>query len=165
MKQTSIARILRYAALFVIVAAAVVYAQSSKRPKGVVERKRTDEIRTALSTGKPVVLLVFDSTGKRSGEAYADWAEYLNQFSSRERNRVVIVRLTPHRYGQLVTTPQLTGAYNTLFLRDSTHAMLYRGMIVEPQVYSIGTSFATGKAGAQVGKWDGLDNATVQLRR
>ena len=64
-----------------------------------------------------------------------------------------------------VAAPPLTGAYTTLFLRDSTHAMLYCGMIVEPEVYSIGTSFATGQSGATVEKWDGFDKAIVQLRR
>ena len=124
-----------------------------------------NEIRTALQTGHPVVLVVQGAAQAESSEAYGDWASYLNQFAGRAGSSVNIVKLSLQRYSELVSKPKLKGAYNTLFLRDGSRGLLYRGMILEPDVYRIGQAYMTGKPGDPPVAREGLEEVAMQVRR
>ena len=116
-------------------AVGVVWSQSSAPPKAEPAPARANEIQAALKTGRPVVLVVQPSNPDETSEAYGDWASYLNQF----------VKLSRARYSDIVTTPKLKAGYNTLFLGEAGNALLYRGRILEPDVYSIGEAYMAGK--------------------
>lgn len=105
------------------------------------EAKVRKEIEQAFSSGKMVVLVV--APQKHAGEedeneAYGDWADGLNGFASALPADTKIVKLTAAEYKQDVEEPRIRRAFATVFLRDSTHALLYDGMIVEAKAYMIG---------------------------
>jgi hypothetical protein len=89
-----------------------------------------------------VVVLVIappKSAGEKDeSEAYGDWADNLNGFASSAPPDIQIIRLTPARYRQEVEEPKIRRTFATVFLRDSTHALLYDGMIVEAKAYKVG---------------------------
>jgi hypothetical protein len=122
-----------------------------------------NEIRVALKSGCPVVLVVRPSGKAEASEAYGDWAEYLNAFAAREKS-VEIVKLSGRRYSQLVTSPQLSKPYNTLFLRDAGHALLYRGMILEPDIYVKGRAYMAGEPGPEPAQRTGLEEVRLEIR-
>jgi hypothetical protein len=127
------------------------------------EKAPPNEIRMALTNGRPVVLVVQPSGKADTSEAYGDWAEYLNAFAAREKS-VKIVKLTGRRYSELVTAPQLDKPYNTLFLRDVGHALLYRGMILEPDIYVKGKAYMVGKQSLEPAQRTGLEEVKLNIR-
>lgn len=140
---------------------ALAFAQTTGQPS--LKAAPRNEILDALKTNHSVVVVVQLPVRTGSGEAYADWAEYLNDFAIREKS-VRIVKLTPRRYSELVGAPKLSGSYNTLFLRDAENALLYRGMILEPEVYAIGKDYMTSKSWAQSTRSAGLEKVTLEIR-
>jgi hypothetical protein len=77
---------------------------------------------------------------------------------------VKIVKLTGRRYSELVTAPQLDKPYNTLFLRDAGHALLYRGMILEPDIYVKGKAYMVGKQSLEPAQRTGLEEVKLNIR-
>jgi hypothetical protein len=154
----------KYCLLCLLTLAVVAFAQTAAPPKAKPAPKPANEIRTALKAGGQVVVVVQASLKAGSSEAYADWASYLKQFAARSGPSVHIVKLSPKRYSELVTSPKLKDSYNTLFLRDAANALLYRGMILEPDVYRIGATYMTGQPGTPPPSRDGLEEVKLQVR-
>ena len=104
------------------------------------EANAHQKIEQAFSSGKMVVLVVAPqkSAGDEESEAYGDWADNLNGFASSLPADTKIVKLTAAQYKQDVEEPKIRRPFATLFLRDSTHALLHDGMIVEAKAYKIG---------------------------
>lgn len=155
-------RKVRTSVLMVLAAAALAVCQSTIPAKDKAPAKK-NEILAALKTGCCVVVVVQPSRKVSSGEAYADWAEYLNDFASREKS-VKIVKITQQRYAELVTAPKLGRLYSTLFVRDAHNALLYRGMILEPDVYTTGKAYMTARSGAAPVRRDGLEEVKLEMR-
>ena len=139
----------------------VALPQSNGPRKGKAASK--NEILAALKTGRSIVVVVQPSPKPGYDEAYADWAAYLNEFAAREKS-VKIVMLSQRRYSELVTAPKLSRPYNTLFLRAAKNALLYRGMILEPDVYRIGMAYMTAKPGAEAVQREGLEEVKLEMR-
>ncbi len=146
--------------LAMLAATACGLSQSTAPPAAKVPQ---NEIRVALKSGRSVVLVVQPSGKPEASEAYGDWAEYLNAFAAQEKS-VKIVKLTGRRYSELVTSPQLSKPYNTLFLRDAGHGLLYRGMIREPEIYVRGKAYMTGKPGPDPAQRTGLEEVKLNIR-
>ena len=147
----------------VVLLSAVAIALPQTTTRGEKKTVRTNEILAAIRTGRCVVVVVRPAKAD-SDEAYADWAEYLNDFAARERS-VKIVKLSQHRYSELVIAPKLNRPYDTLFLRDKENALLYRGMILEPDVYRAGKAYMIAKSATESGSREGLEEVKVRLRR
>jgi hypothetical protein len=149
--------------LIVVAVLAATACGLSQRTTATKEKAPPNEIRAALKSGRPVVLVVQPSGPAATGEAYGDWAEYLNAFAAREKS-VKVVKLSDRRYSELVTSPQLDKPYNTLFLRDAGHALLYRGMILEPDIYNKGKAYMAGKPGPEPALRTGLAEVKLDIR-
>jgi hypothetical protein len=95
------------------------------------------ELVAALRSGKPVVLVIARSAkAKPTDEAYGDWADALNNFGANADPRLKIIKLTARAYRLAISGPRISGQFAMLFTRGLEHALLYRGMILEPQVYT-----------------------------
>jgi hypothetical protein len=120
-----------------------------------------------LRTGQPVVLVIANTAAAKStDEAYGDWADALNTFAAHKDPGVKIVKQTPRSYRLAVAGPRIAGQFATLFIRDLNHALLYRGMILEPQVYRLGEDYMlqrTDQSQAQA-KAYGLTSTAIRLR-
>jgi hypothetical protein len=120
----------------------------------------------ALRTGKPIVLVIASpAPAKPTDEAYGDWADALNDFAAHADPSVRIIKVTPRAYHLAITAPRISGQFGTLFIRDLNHALLHRGMILEPQVYSLGQDFILQQTEQPSAKTYGLTSTTVRLRR
>jgi hypothetical protein len=147
--------------------AASVGTNGAAKRKAAAPAQRGNEIQAAIRSGKPVVVVVAKAPqkGDDSDETYGDWAAYLNRFARRAGSAVSIVKVTPERYAALVAEPKLTSGYATLFLRGTSHALLYRGMILEPQVYEQGRKYSSLGPDDKWVASDGLQEVTLALRR
>jgi hypothetical protein len=154
-------RILGLTVSTLLAAAGFAFCQTPAQPKQRTEPR--NEIVAALKTGRSMVVVVQPRARDESREAYADWAEYLNDFAAQDKS-VRIIKLTPWRYSELVTAPKLSRPYNTLFLRDAGHALLYRGMILEPEIYRIGKAYMTAKPADQSVHREGLEEVKLEIR-
>jgi hypothetical protein len=120
----------------------------------------------ALRTGKPIILVIASPTPARpTDEAYGDWADVLNDFAAHADPGVRIIKVTPRAYHLAITAPRISGQFGTLFVRDLNHALLHRGMIVEPQVYRLGQDFILQQTEPSSAKTYGLSPTTIRLRR
>jgi hypothetical protein len=124
------------------------------------------EILAAIESHQGVVLVVSPKPDKalEASEAYADWASYLNKFARKEGANMKIVRLTPQNYAEALAEPKLEDSFATLFVRDSTHGLLYKGMIVEPLFYQAGKAYLSEKSDAKPALPHGLQEISVRLR-
>ena len=124
------------------------------------------QLLSALRTGKPVVLVIANGAPARpTDEAYGDWADALNNFAAHADPGVKIIRLTARAYRSAIAAPRIPGHFATLFIRDLDHALLYRGMILEPQVYRLGLDYVLQQTEPSTAKAYGLAPTTVRLRR
>ena len=120
----------------------------------------------ALRTGKPIILVIANpAPAKPTDEAYGDWADALNDFAAHVDPSVRIISVTARAYHLAIATPRISGQFGTLFVRDLNHALLHRGMIVEPQVYRLGQDFILQQTEQPSAKTYGLTSTTVRLRR
>ena len=101
------------------------------------------DIEAALRNGKSVVLVVAPAMSKTNDadESYGDWADGLNDFAAHAGADVKVFRLTPPKFSQLLLQPKVKGNFATLFIRESGHALVYEGMVVEPKIYAIGLAY------------------------
>jgi len=124
-----------------VLSAAICIGLANGRPHygGRVTR---DEIGSALRAGKRVILVVAPRYDKSldSDEAYGDWADQFNYFTAHVSKDVKVMVLTKAKYVETVDDPKIKGSYGTLFLLNSTHALLYDGAILEREIYEIGIS-------------------------
>jgi hypothetical protein len=117
--------------------------------------------------GKKVVVLVIaptKSAGQDDSEAYGDWADYLNAFSSSAPSDTKIIRLTPAKYGQTLEEPKIRRNFATVFMKDSTHSLLYEGMIVEPKVYKVALGWLHENADSKDLAAQGLQERPARLK-
>jgi hypothetical protein len=154
----------RYCRLVFVALLATAAAVLSNTPgQGSEKEASKNEIVAALKTGRRFVIVVEPRANPDSSEAYADWAGYLNDFAASEK-RLRIIKLTARRYSQMVTAPKLSRPYDTLFVRDADHALLYRGMILEPQIYSIGAAYMKAKSDSASVFPAGLEEVQLKSR-
>ena len=120
----------------------------------------------ALRTGKPIILVIASpAPASPTAEAYGAWADVLNGFAAHADPAVRIIKVTPRAYHLAITAPRISGQFGTLFVRDLNHALLHRGMIVEPQVYRLGQDFILQQTEPSPAKTYGLSLTAVRLRR
>ena len=95
---------------------------------------KNDVIRE-LNAGKAVVLIINAKVDNKS-EQYADWAHYLNQFSSNVGTDYVFHKLSIDKLNKLiVNADQYSKNYSIIFMKEGKPSFFYNGAIVEPQVY------------------------------
>lgn len=85
----------------------------------------------AYENGESVLLFSL-SKNTRDTEAYADWAEYLNDFKLNPPSKFSILEITPKEKSALNSNLQDF----SVFLKKGYPSYLYDGLIVEPQVYT-----------------------------
>ena len=86
---------------------------------------------TAYQNGKGILLFKFEDSAIDS-EAYADWAEYLNEFKSANNSDFLINEINRQEKAALnIETTEFT-----IFLKKGYPSYFYDGYIVEPQVYT-----------------------------
>lgn len=153
-----------WSACWIALILAVTINQASQASNGPASVRA--EIATAIRSEKPVILVVFNVVRKPNDadEAYGDWAEYLNSFSSHADRRVKIIKLTPRQYTETMADPKLKGGFATLFIRDRAHVLLYNGKILEPQIYELGQSYMLQSSDLKLFAPWGLQEITVRLR-
>jgi hypothetical protein len=124
-----------------------------------------EAIEGALRNGMGVVLVVVGAGHPDpADEAYGDWANYLNNFSSRADPAVRIVKTTAAEYRRIIAAPALKDEFATLFIRDPAHTLQYDGMILEPQIYLLGQNYALRRGDFTPRTGYGLRQTAVQLR-
>lgn len=88
-------------------------------------------IHAAYNEGKSILL--FSSQNGR-GEAYADWAAYLNDFKEKAGSDFIMKRVTPNLINDFASDSSAITEFS-LFVKKGKPSLLYEGMILEPQVY------------------------------
>lgn len=114
-----------------------------------------------------VVLAVVPSTAGKArdtDETYGDWADNLNDFATNADHRIKIIKVTPHKYSEIVADPQIKDGFATLFIRDLSHVLLYKGMILEPKVYQLGQTYMLQHLDLKSVAPYGLEEVSVRLR-
>jgi hypothetical protein len=123
------------------------------------------ELVAALHSGKPIVLVIASgAAAKPTDEAYGDWADALNNFAAGADPRVKIIKLTATAYRLSIADPQIPGQFATLFVRDLDHSLLYRGIILEPQVYHLGEGYILDQTEPPPAAAYGLTPTTIRVR-
>jgi hypothetical protein len=124
------------------------------------------DVEQALASKKVVVLVIAPakSPGQDESEAYGDWADYLNAFSSSVPADTKIIKLTPAKYSQTVEEPKIRRNFATVFMKDSTHSLLYDGMIVEPKVYKVALGWLHENADSKDLAAQGLQEKPARLK-
>ena len=79
-------------------------------------------------------------------------------------SRVPMVRASRAAYRQEIAAPAIQSAFVALFLRGDRTALLYDGMILEPQIHDLGFSFLDGTPLSAGGPSYGLVPVRVRLR-
>lgn len=104
-------------------------------------------VRDALAAGRPVVLALSSKlpSPDAEGEAYADWAAYLNDFAAAHGNYAVVA-MERVEAEQLLAAPPLENGYATIFIRSGGAALIYDGPILEPFVYDAAVAFLNAPA-------------------
>lgn len=85
----------------------------------------------AYARGDGILLFSFRKNIQDS-EAYADWAEYLNNFNSTSNSDIVIFEASKG----FITSLNITSPEFSIFLKKGQQRYFYDGLIVEPQVYT-----------------------------
>jgi hypothetical protein len=91
----------------------------------------SDKSMVAYERGEGVLLFSF-SKNTLDTEAYADWAEYLNDFKLNTPSGLTILEITSKEKSALNSNLQDF----SVFLKKGYPSYLYDGLIVEPQVYT-----------------------------
>jgi hypothetical protein len=91
----------------------------------------SDKSMVAYERGEGILLFSF-SKNTRDTEAYADWAEYLNDFKLNTPSGLTILEITSKEKSALNRNLQDF----SVFLKKGYPSYLYDGLIVEPQVYT-----------------------------
>lgn len=96
-----------------------------------------------LKAGHAFVAVLIDQKNKTllASEAYADWHAYFTQFRDRIQGRYKVHTLSPARGKTLLRHLGKTLVNATLFVNTSGHALVHKGLVLEPQVYVLGTAF------------------------
>lgn len=96
-----------------------------------------------LKAGHAFVAVLIDQKNKTllASEAYADWHAYFTQFRDRIQGRFKVHTLSPARGRTLLRHLGKTLVNATLFVNTSGHALVHKGLVLEPQVYVLGTAF------------------------
>ncbi len=96
-----------------------------------------------LKAGQAFVAVLIDQQNKTllAAEAYADWHAYFTQFRDRIQGRFKVYTLSPARGRPLLRHLGKSVVNATLFVNASGHALLHQGLVLEPQVYVLGTAF------------------------
>lgn len=96
-----------------------------------------------LKAGHAFVAVLIDQKNKTllASEAYADWHAYFTQFRDRIQGRFKVHTLSPARGITLLRHLGKTLVNTTLFVNTSGHALVHKGLVLEPQVYVLGTAF------------------------
>jgi hypothetical protein len=124
------------------------------------------ELVAALRSGKPVVVVIASgAAAKPTDELYGDWADALNNFAAYSSPQLEIIKLTARAYRLAIAGPRIPGQFATLFIRDLDHALLYRGMILEPQVYRLGQGYILEQTEPSPAGAYGLTPTAIRLRR
>ena len=91
----------------------------------------SSETIASYNNGKGVLLFKFEESAIGS-EAYADWAEYLNEFKSANKSDLLIHEINnQEKEASNIATNEFT-----VFIKRGYPSYFYDGYIVEPQVYT-----------------------------
>lgn len=89
------------------------------------------ESQNSYNNGKGILLFSFIEA-HRNTEAYADWAEYLNEFKFDSKSEFLIHQIE----GQTKVALNIKTDEFSIFLKEGYPTYFYDGLIVEPQVYT-----------------------------
>jgi hypothetical protein len=101
----------------------------------------------SLATGKPIVLVVAraPTAADLKSEAYADWAEYLNDFTSRHQGAFEVVKVKPQDLkGLFKDSTPIRENFALVLINGRRTAVLYDGMLHEPDPYRTAAEFLAG---------------------
>jgi hypothetical protein len=123
---------------------------------GVDQGSQPQTIASAVTTPeadllarRAFVLVVIDGADRRlkGSEAYGDWQAYLQSFVARRRGELPVHQVSPEQARKLLPSWPSGLRNATLFVSvpsPQPRGLLHRGLVLEPQVYLIGKSFAEG---------------------
>lgn len=136
---------------------------AAQQPRSDRDRK---DIETQFHDGKTLVLVVAPAGRKPSDadESYGDWADGLNNFATHAGAGIKILKLTPPEFAQLLLQPKVKGDFATLFMRDSEHALVYDGMVVERKVYEIGLAYLKRQMDEKLASAYGLQEKVAHFK-
>jgi hypothetical protein len=110
-------------------------------------------VQRSLAQHRPFTAVVAPA-GAVAGEAAEDEAEYFRRFVERAHGRIDVHRLSPAAAAAAWPGWPLALQRATVFVDAGGRALLYRGRIVEPEVYEQGRHFAeTGTATDEAAAW------------
>ncbi|MDR3773292.1 MAG: hypothetical protein P4L26_08095 [Terracidiphilus sp.] len=120
----------------------------------------------AFHVGKTVVLVVIPNRRKPSDadESYGDWADGLNKFAAQAGAGIKILKVTPLCLSNLLLEPKLTNQFAILFFRDSEHALVYDGMVLEPKIYRLGLAYMRHETDEKLDSDYGLQDKPTRFR-
>jgi hypothetical protein len=100
-----------------------------------------------LRDGRPTVIIVSPPAHDLAprSEAYADWAFYRDDFLRRRPEDLCVLRMAAAAYRRRFAEPVLSDRFATIFVRDPDHALVYPGLILEPDIYRLGVAFLRGQ--------------------
>jgi hypothetical protein len=134
----------------------------------IVRADTRQVLQQALATGKPTVLVISPpaSATDRGSESYADWAEYLNNFSKAHRSEFQFVKAASGELKTLfVTNTSIKERFAVVFFKNDHDARYYDGMILEPFVYGFAASYLLGKQRSDDPAAESLEPFKFVLRR
>ena len=129
-----------FLAIVLVVVTANAHEISGSGSRSIDADPLLSTIHQQLARGKIVVVYQMSNDDK-SSEQYADWASYLNDFSSTHVDSYRIYK-TNDALNKIIASQQIdvTESY-TLFMKSGSSSYFYQDVIVEAMVY-----FAVGQA-------------------
>ena len=100
-------------------------------------------IRHDLKAGRAFVAVLIEQKSKKllASEAYADWQAYFAPFQQGAQGRFHVHTLPPARGRALLRHLGKRTGNATVFVNARGRALLHPGLVLEPQVYELGTAF------------------------
>jgi hypothetical protein len=92
----------------------------------------------AFEGGKQVLILAWSDKNAcgSEDEACGDWADRLNQFQSRQKDKLEIFKISPKQWGQVIDSPiSKVPLQSSLFLWKGKPSYFHSGAILEYDVY------------------------------
>ena len=152
-------------ALLRLISTALLFLASGGAALAQAQAAKTFE--SALALGQTFVAVVVDdhNPALTGSEAYADWKAYFLDFEAKCAGRLAIHKMSPAR-AKRVQALDLAGERNaTLFVRGDGHALIHRGLVLEPQIYDDGLEFLrSGRPSPEAAAY-GLIEMDLKLNR
>lgn len=102
------------------------------------DSKTIEKIDQALKNNKQVMILAWTDNDKckSTDEACGDWVDRLNKFTNKQGKLIEVIKLAPKTWKQVFALDlKDVPLYSELFIMKDRPSYLYKGPIVETEVY------------------------------